>query len=56
MTGCPVLSLPCGFTEAGLPVGIQIVGNPRQEGKLLAFAKSLEDHFNVSKFVPLKVF
>ena len=56
MTGCPVLSLPCGFTENGLPVGIQIVGKPRQEGKLLAFAKSLEDQFNVSKFVPVKVF
>ena len=45
MTSCPVISLPCGFTDAGLPVGIQIVGKPRQENKLLAFANILEQHF-----------
>ncbi len=40
---CPALSLPCGFTESGLPVGLQIVGPPRGEAQLLAGAKVLED-------------
>jgi len=38
----PALSLPCGFTRLGLPVGLQIAGPPRVEGKVLAGAKLLE--------------
>ena len=33
LTGCPALSLPCGFTAAGLPVGLQMVGPPRGEAQ-----------------------
>ena len=40
---CPALSLPCGFTASGLPVGLQMVAAPRGEAKLLAGAKVLED-------------
>ena len=40
---CPALSLPCGFTDSGLPVGLQIVAPPRGEAQLLAGAKALED-------------
>ena len=54
MTGCPVVSLPCGFTDEGLPVGIQIVGKPKRENELLSFSKLLEELFNVSQFVPIK--
>ncbi|TVQ37327.1 MAG: amidase [Geminicoccaceae bacterium] len=43
MTGAPALSLPAGLTEAGLPVGLQIVGRPRGEAALLAAAAMLED-------------
>ena len=43
LTGCPALSLPCGFTAAGLPVGLQMVGKPRGEAGLLAAAAMLED-------------
>ena len=52
MTGCPVVSLPCGFTNQGLPVGLQIVGQPRQEASLLAFAEMLEQEFAVASTVP----
>ena len=37
------VSLPCGFTEAGLPVGLQIVGRPRGEAELLSAAAALEE-------------
>jgi amidase len=38
---CPALSLPCGFTASGLPVGLQMVAPPRGEARLLAGAKVL---------------
>lgn len=40
---CPALSMPCGFTKSGLPVGLQVVATPRAEGTLFAGAKVLED-------------
>ena len=54
MTGCPVVSLPCGFSTEGLPIGIQIVGKPRKEDELLSFACFLENLFEVSKKVPVE--
>jgi amidase len=39
---CPALSLPCGFTASGLPVGLQMVAPPRGEAQLLAGARVLE--------------
>ena len=38
LTACPALSLPCGFTGAGRPVGVQLVGRPHGEAALLAAA------------------
>jgi aspartyl-tRNA(Asn)/glutamyl-tRNA(Gln) amidotransferase subunit A len=38
LTGAPGLSLPCGFTPDGLPVGIQFYGRPFGEASLLSFA------------------
>lgn len=34
-TGLPALSLPCGFTRAGLPIGLQIAGRPFDEATVL---------------------
>jgi amidase len=53
VTGCPALSLPCGFTRSGLPVGLQIVGRPRGEAALLAAAAALEDVLGLSGRVPM---
>ena len=36
LTGCPTISVPCGFTKSGLPVGIQIMAPWKEEGYLLA--------------------
>jgi amidase len=42
LTSAPALSLPCGFTRAGLPVGLQMVAPLRSEGLLLSYAAALE--------------
>ena len=42
MTKQPAASVPCGFTEAGLPVGLQIIGGLRREDKVLRAARSYE--------------
>ena len=42
LTGLPVISVPCGFTAAGLPVGLQIVGRRRAETAVLRAAAAFE--------------
>ncbi|MBP0482576.1 amidase [Sagittula salina] len=42
LTGLPALSLPVGFTPAGLPVGLQLIGPPRGEARLLQVAQRLQ--------------
>jgi amidase len=50
---CPALSLPCGFTASGLPVGLQMVAAPRGEAPLLAGARILEDILGVRDTTPI---
>jgi amidase len=50
---CPALSLPCGFTASGLPVGLQMVAAPRGEAQLLAGARVLEDILGVRGATPI---
>ncbi len=42
LAGIPGVSLPCGFTKAGLPIGLQILGPPFEENKLLRIARMYE--------------
>jgi len=42
LAGLPGVSIPCGFTQAGLPVGLQLIGKPFDEAGLLAIAQSFE--------------
>src|SRR3712207_6467923 len=42
LTGFPAVSIPCGFTANGLPIGMQLVGKPWQEGPLLAAAHAYQ--------------
>lgn len=42
LTGFPAISVPCGFDEDDLPVGLQIVGKPFQEGVVLRTAFNYE--------------
>jgi amidase len=50
---CPALSLPCGFTASGLPVGLQMVAAPRGEAPLLAGARVLEDVLGLRGTTPI---
>ena len=52
LTACPVVSLPCGFTAEGLPVGIQVMGRPRGEAALLRAALALESVLGIASKLP----
>ena len=40
--GLPTISIPCGFTRSGLPVGMQITGRPADEATVLRLAHAYE--------------
>jgi aspartyl-tRNA(Asn)/glutamyl-tRNA(Gln) amidotransferase subunit A len=42
LTGLPAMSIPCGFTSAGLPIGLQIAGKPFDEATVLRVAHAYE--------------
>jgi len=42
LAGIPGISIPCGFTRTGLPIGLQILAGPFQEEKLLRVARMYE--------------
>jgi len=42
LAGVPALSMPCGFTKAGLPIGLQLLSAPFQEARLLQIAHAYE--------------
>jgi aspartyl-tRNA(Asn)/glutamyl-tRNA(Gln) amidotransferase subunit A len=41
--GLPALSMPCGLTVSGLPIGLQIIGPAFEESLVLRVAAALED-------------
>jgi amidase len=41
-TGCPALSVPAGFSADGLPVGLQIIGAPRADRRVLEVGAAFE--------------
>jgi aspartyl-tRNA(Asn)/glutamyl-tRNA(Gln) amidotransferase subunit A len=50
--GWPALGMPCGFSEDGLPIGLQLVAGPSQEETLFRAGAALEDALNVSAGSP----
>lgn len=53
VTGLPSLSVPCGFTGSGLPIGMQIVGKPFAEPTLLRVGQAYESETDWAKLAPL---
>ena len=41
LAGLPTCAVPVGFDDDGLPVGVQLTGPPRGEGRVLAAAEAL---------------
>lgn len=42
LAGCPVISVPVGFNAAGLPMGMQLIGRPRDDFAVLQLARAYE--------------
>ena len=53
LTTCPAISVPCGFTADGRPVGLQIVGPPRGEAAVLSAAALFEAAHEFAAMVPI---
>ncbi|MAP11057.1 MAG: amidase [Gammaproteobacteria bacterium] len=54
ITGFPAMSVPAGFTEDGLPVGLQMVGGPRGEANLLSAANLYEEAMGLKDLLPIR--
>ena len=52
LAGIPGISVPCGFTAAGLPVGVQFLAGHFEEGKLIQIASAYEKSANFEKRRP----
>ena len=53
VTSLPALSLPCGFTGSGLPIGLQVVGPPRGEASLLEASTLFEEVMGIVGQLPI---
>ena len=49
----PALSLPCGFTKSGLPVGLQVIGPPNGDAGVIAGAAALEGILALGTQMPI---
>jgi aspartyl-tRNA(Asn)/glutamyl-tRNA(Gln) amidotransferase subunit A len=52
LAGIPGISLPCGFSSAGLPIGLQIIGRPFDEETILRLAYAFEQQTNYHRRKP----
>ena len=54
-TGLPAISLPMGYDNKGLPIGVQLIGKPADEITLIRVAAQLEKINNYQLLVPKSV-
>ncbi|HIE64222.1 MAG: Asp-tRNA(Asn)/Glu-tRNA(Gln) amidotransferase subunit GatA [Nitrospira sp.] len=52
LAGIPAISLPCGFTTGGLPIGLQVIGKPFGEAEILQIAYAYEQQHDFHKRRP----
>lgn len=53
LAGLPAISLPCGFSSKGLPIGMQLIGGHLTEKKLLRSAHQMEQQLNLDLISPV---
>jgi len=53
LTSCPAISIFCGMTKSGLPVGLQLVGRPHGDGDLLGWAAVAERLYGLAETLPI---
>ncbi|MEN2994765.1 MAG: Asp-tRNA(Asn)/Glu-tRNA(Gln) amidotransferase subunit GatA [Thermodesulfovibrio sp.] len=53
LAGVPAISIPCGFSEKGLPIGLQIIGRAFDEARILQLAYAYEQSTPWHKMKPL---
>ncbi|NWG21389.1 MAG: Asp-tRNA(Asn)/Glu-tRNA(Gln) amidotransferase subunit GatA [Chloroflexi bacterium] len=54
LAGLPALSLPCGFSPAGLPIGLQVITSAWNEAKALQAGRAFEDATSWNRVAPLE--
>ena len=54
IAGIPAISVPSGFSQSGLPIGVQFMGDHMSEEKLFKFAWSLEQELQLNLIPDLK--
>jgi aspartyl-tRNA(Asn)/glutamyl-tRNA(Gln) amidotransferase subunit A len=52
LAGVPAISVPCGFTSSGLPIGVQLVGRWFEEGAVLGSAHAYQQATDWHKRAP----
>ena len=52
LAGLPGISIPAGFSEGGLPIGLQLIGQPYQESDLLAIAHAYDSTHDWNQRLP----
>ena len=52
LLGLCAISLPCGFTREGLPIGLQLIGRPFEEARLLRLARAYEQATGWGEYHP----
>ena len=52
LAGLPGLSVPCGFTQSGLPIGLQLIGKAFDEGTLLSIAHDFDRELQFGRQAP----
>ena len=52
LAGLPGISLPCGFTQTNLPIGLQLIGKPFDESTILSIANDFEKQHSFHQKFP----
>jgi len=55
LAGLPGMNVPCGFTRSGLPIGLQILGRPWDEARVLRIGRAFEREHDFHRRAPALV-